>query len=57
MTIISTMPDTATLTMTIVADLAAPPKRAWQVWVDPNTFNLRLHGCSLGGWAGRDRRC
>lgn len=35
MTVISTTPDTATLTMTIVADLAAPPKRAWQVWADP----------------------
>ncbi len=23
---------------------------------DPNTFNLRLHGCSLGAWAVRDRR-
>ena len=21
-----------------------------------NTFNLRLHGCSLGAWAVRDRR-
>jgi len=35
MTVISTMPDTATLTMTVVAELAAPPKRAWQLWVDP----------------------
>ena len=35
MTVISTTPDTATLTLTIVADLDAPPKRAWQVWVDP----------------------
>ena len=35
MTVISTTPDTARLTLTIVADLAAPPKRAWQVWVDP----------------------
>lgn len=35
MTVISTMPDSATLTLTIVADLAAAPKRTWQVWVDP----------------------
>jgi len=35
MTVISTTPDTATLTLTIVADLAAPPDRAWQIWVDP----------------------
>jgi len=34
-TVISTTPDTATLTMTIVADLAAPPRRVWQIWVDP----------------------
>jgi hypothetical protein len=31
MTVISTTPDTSTLTLTIVADLAAPPARAWQV--------------------------
>ncbi|MGV8966479.1 MAG: SRPBCC family protein [Cellulomonas sp.] len=35
MTVISTTPDTTTLTMTVVADVAAPPKRAWQLWVDP----------------------
>ena len=35
MTVISTTPDTTTLTLTVVADLAAPPERAWQVWVDP----------------------
>ena len=35
MTVISTTSDTATLTMTIVADRGAPPKRAWQIWVDP----------------------
>ena len=35
MTVISTTPGTSTLTLTIVADLAAPPARAWQVWVDP----------------------
>jgi uncharacterized protein YndB with AHSA1/START domain len=33
--VISTTPDTGTLTMTIVADLAAPPRRVWQIWVDP----------------------
>jgi len=35
MTVLSTTPDTATLTMTVVADLAAPPERTWQLWVDP----------------------
>jgi uncharacterized protein YndB with AHSA1/START domain len=35
MTVISTTPDKANLTLTIVADLAAPPKRAWQIWADP----------------------
>ncbi|HEX5332160.1 MAG TPA: SRPBCC domain-containing protein [Cellulomonas sp.] len=35
MTVISTTPDTSALTLTIVADLAASPERAWQVWVDP----------------------
>ncbi|MBC7549329.1 MAG: SRPBCC domain-containing protein [Cellulomonas sp.] len=35
MTVISTTPNTATLTMTIVADLAAPPQRTWQLWADP----------------------
>ena len=35
MTVISATPDTATLTLTMVADLAAPPQRAWQLWVDP----------------------
>lgn len=35
MTVISATPDTAALTLTIVADLAAPPARAWQLWVDP----------------------
>ncbi|QTE30149.1 SRPBCC family protein [Pengzhenrongella sicca] len=35
MTVISTTPDTAALTLTIVADLAAAPKRAWQLWEDP----------------------
>jgi hypothetical protein len=26
------------------------------VYPGPNTFNLRLHGCSLSLWADRDRR-
>jgi uncharacterized protein YndB with AHSA1/START domain len=34
-TVISTTPDAATLTLTVVADLTAAPERAWQVWVDP----------------------
>lgn len=35
MTVISTTPDASTLTLTVVAELAAPPSRTWQVWVDP----------------------
>ncbi|HEY3438837.1 MAG TPA: SRPBCC domain-containing protein [Actinotalea sp.] len=35
MPVTSTIQDPEKLTLTIVADLAAPPKRTWQVWVDP----------------------
>lgn len=35
MTVISTTQDPEALTLTIVADLAAAPKRVWQVWADP----------------------
>ncbi len=35
MTVISTTPNAATLTLTVVAELTAPPQRAWQLWVDP----------------------
>ena len=35
MTVVSTTQDTDTLTLTIVADLAAPPSRVWQLWADP----------------------
>ena len=35
MPVITSTPDTSTLTLTIVADLAVPPRRAWQLWVDP----------------------
>jgi uncharacterized protein YndB with AHSA1/START domain len=35
MTVVSTAQDTESLTFTIVAELAAPPSRVWQVWVDP----------------------
>lgn len=34
MTVLSTTTDTATLTLTMVAELAAPPERAWQLWAD-----------------------
>ena len=62
MTVISTTPDTATLTMTIVADLAAAPKRAWQVWVDPRQLErwwgpptwpatFEQHDAVVGGWS------
>ena len=35
MTVVSTTQDTDALTLTIVADLAAPPARVWQLWADP----------------------
>jgi uncharacterized protein YndB with AHSA1/START domain len=34
-TVVGTTQDTENLTLTVVADLAAPPARVWQVWVDP----------------------
>ena len=35
MTVVSTAQDPDALTFTIVAELAAPPPRVWQVWSDP----------------------
>ena len=35
MTVVSTHQDTESLTLTIVADLGAPPTRVWQLWADP----------------------
>ncbi len=35
MTVVSTTQDTDSLTLTIVAELAAPPSRVWQLWADP----------------------
>jgi uncharacterized protein YndB with AHSA1/START domain len=35
MTIVSSSQDPEALTFTIVAELAAPPSRVWQVWSDP----------------------
>ena len=35
MTVVSTTQDTEELTLTVVAELAAPPSRVWQVWTDP----------------------
>ena len=35
MTITSTTRDTESLTLTVEAELAAPPARVWQIWVDP----------------------
>jgi uncharacterized protein YndB with AHSA1/START domain len=35
MTVVDTTTDLDSLTLTIVAQLAAPPERVWQVWVDP----------------------
>jgi uncharacterized protein YndB with AHSA1/START domain len=35
MTVVSTEQDAEALTLTVVAELAAPPSRVWQVWADP----------------------
>jgi uncharacterized protein YndB with AHSA1/START domain len=35
MPVVSTTQDAEALTLTMVAELAAPPERAWQVWSDP----------------------
>lgn len=35
MTVVSTAHDRDALTLTIVAELAAPPSQVWQVWADP----------------------
>jgi uncharacterized protein YndB with AHSA1/START domain len=35
MPVISTTPDPRALTLTVVAELAAPPSRVWKVWADP----------------------
>lgn len=43
MTVISTTPDPQSRTLTVVAELAAPPARVWQLWSDPQ---------QLGRWWG-----
>jgi uncharacterized protein YndB with AHSA1/START domain len=35
MTVVDTSKDTDSLTLTIVAELDAPPERVWRVWADP----------------------
>jgi uncharacterized protein YndB with AHSA1/START domain len=35
MTVVSSSTDPQALTMTFVAEFAAPPQRVWQVWADP----------------------
>ena len=35
MSVLSTTTDTEALTLTVIADLAATPDRAWQLWADP----------------------
>jgi uncharacterized protein YndB with AHSA1/START domain len=35
MSVTSVTKDAATLTMTVVADFAAPPERVWRLWEDP----------------------
>lgn len=39
MTVISSAADPQALTMTFVAEFAAPPARVWQVWEDPGSWN------------------
>lgn len=38
MTVRSATPDTDALSLAVVADLAATPERAWQLWADPRTL-------------------
>ena len=38
MTVTSVINDPANLTMTVTADLDAPPERVWQLWADPRQF-------------------
>ena len=35
MTVVRTTPDPENRTLTVVAELAAPPSRVWQLWADP----------------------
>jgi uncharacterized protein YndB with AHSA1/START domain len=35
MTVVSTHKDAEKLTLTFVAELAAPPERVWRIWADP----------------------
>ena len=60
MTIVSTTKDRDDLTMTLVAELAAPPSRVWQVWADPRRLErwwgpptwpatFEEHDLSVGG--------
>jgi uncharacterized protein YndB with AHSA1/START domain len=35
MPVVSSTPDTEQLTLTVVAEFAAPPTRVWEVWTDP----------------------
>ena len=35
MTVVRSTQDSTALTLTMVAELAAPPERVWQVWADP----------------------
>lgn len=39
MTITSTTRDTDSLTLTLEAELAAPPARVWQIWADPRQLS------------------
>ena len=62
MTVVDTTQDLDALTLTIVAELAAPPERVWQVWVDPRQLerwwgpptwpaSFEQHDLSVGGTA------
>lgn len=41
MTVASTTQDPDALTLVVVAELAAPPARVWQIWVDPRQLERR----------------
>jgi uncharacterized protein YndB with AHSA1/START domain len=62
MTVISTTPDPAAHTLTVVAEFPAPPKAVWQLWADPRLLErwwgpptwpatFREHDFTVGGTA------
>lgn len=60
MPVLSCTPDLDALTLTLVAELAAPPPRVWQLWVDPRQLerwwgpptwpaSFEVHDVRVGG--------